>query len=107
MDTPTEYQLVQEKIREYIRRLGEKHIPLWRLYLFGSHAKGTAGRDSDIDLAIFLDQDDIEGFSETVALMRLCWDIDLRIEPHVFARTDFNVYDPFISEIVRTGERLI
>lgn len=107
MDVAADNQVVRDKIREYMQRLNEKCIPVWRIYLFGSHAKGTAGKDSDIDVAVFLDREDIEGFPETVALMRLCWDIDLRIEPHVFARTDFTMHDPFISEIVTTGERLI
>ena len=94
-------------IREYVQRLEEHHVGVWRIYLYGSHAKGTARPDSDIDLAVFLDRNEIEGFREDVELMRLRWDVDLRIEPHAFARTDFDERDPYIKEIIETGERIV
>jgi hypothetical protein len=37
----------------------------------------------------------------------LSCDVDLRIEPHSFARTDFDETDPYIKEIVETGERIL
>ena len=77
------------------------------MYLFGSFVKGTYDTDSDIDLAVFLDQDDIDGFNENVMMMKIRRRIDLRIEPHAFARTDFDETNPFINEIIRTGERII
>jgi len=58
-------------------------------------------------LAIFLDRDEINGFKEDVELMRLRWDVDLRIEPHAFAKSDFDETDPYIREIVQTGERIL
>jgi hypothetical protein len=39
--------------------------------------------------------------------MRLRWDIDLNIEPHAFARTDFDESDPFVNEVITKGERII
>ena len=99
--------LVHQKIEEYLRRLQEHDIGVWRIYLYGSYAKGTAGPDSDIDLAVFLDRDEIDGFREDVELMRLRWDVDLRIEPHAFARSDFGETNPYIKEIVETGERIV
>ena len=100
-------QLTHSIVGEYVRRLAKHHIGVWRIYLYGSYAKGTAGPDSDIDLAIFLDRDEIDGFREDVELMRLRWDVDLRIEPHAFGRSDFDETDPFIREIVETGERIV
>ena len=107
MAVTVDKQLIYEKIRQYADRLAKNNIKVWRMYLFGSYAKGTYDSDSDIDLAVFLDRDDIEGFTEQVELMRLRWDIDLGIEPHAFARTDFDETDPFINEIIKTGERII
>lgn len=98
---------VNEVIQAYARRLVESGIPVWRIYLFGSHAKGKATDDSDIDLAVFLDKDDIAGFPEDVELMRLRRDLDLRIEPHAFAKTDFEDRDPFLEEIIETGKRIV
>jgi hypothetical protein len=85
----------------------QSSVPVWRLYLYGSYAKNTYNADSDIDLAVFWDRDDIDGFDEDVLLRKLCWDIELRIEPHSFARTDFDETDPCIREIIETGERIL
>ncbi len=63
--------------------------------------------DSDIDLAVFWDRDDIDGLDEDIQLRMLSWDVDLRIDPHSFARTDFDETDPFVREIIATGERII
>ncbi|HNR32282.1 MAG TPA: nucleotidyltransferase domain-containing protein [Candidatus Hydrogenedentes bacterium] len=100
-------RVIRGIIDRYVRLLNDRRIPVWRIYLYGSHAKGAARPDSDIDLAIFLDQDDIDGFREDVELMRLRWDIDLRIEPHAFARSDFDETDPYIREIIDSGARIV
>ena len=107
MVVETDKQIVIQKVGEYIKRLRENHIDIWRLYLYGSYAKDTYRRDSDIDLAIFLNQEDIDGFEECRLLMKLRWDVDLSIEPHCFAKTDFDAADPYIKEIVKTGVRLL
>ncbi|MFH0726974.1 MAG: nucleotidyltransferase domain-containing protein [Pseudomonadota bacterium] len=99
--------LIDTQIKRYIQTLQENQIAVWRLYLFGSHARGTAQEDSDIDLAVFLDHDEIDGFDEDVQLMRLTRDVDLRIEPHSFSRKDFENADPFVQEIIATGERIL
>lgn len=98
--------VIRRIVGAYARKLADNKIPVWRMYLFGSQVTGRAGPDSDIDVAVFLDKDDIDGFDEDVELMHLRWDIDLRIEPHTFARPDFDE-DPFVGEIVKTGERIV
>jgi predicted nucleotidyltransferase len=100
-------QLAYRKIKDYVQALERCNIPIWRLYLYGSYAKNTYHAQSDIDLAVFWDRNDIDGFDEDVLLRKLSLDIDLRIEPHSFARSDFDETDPYIREIIRTGERII
>ena len=56
---------------------------------------------------MFWDKDDIDGFDENVQLLKLTRNVDLRIEPHSFARTDFDETNPYIKEIIETGERII
>lgn len=107
MDQKPIGSIIDTQVRRYIQTLRENKIAVWRLYLFGSHAKGTAKVDSDIDLAVFLDREEIDGFDEDVNLMRLTRDVDLRIEPHSFSRRDFENPDPFIHEIVSTGKRIL
>ena len=99
-------QMIAGTIKAYVQRLAEHGIPVWRIYLFGSYARGAATKDSDIDLAVFLDRDDIDGFREDIELMRLRRDLDLRIEPHTFANSDFDETDPYIKEIIDTGQRI-
>jgi predicted nucleotidyltransferase len=100
-------QLIYQKIREYLRSLERSNVPVWRLYLYGSYAKDTYHANSDIDLAVFWDRDDIDGFDEDVLLRKLSGEVDLRIEPHSFARTAFDETDPYIKEIIETGERIL
>jgi predicted nucleotidyltransferase len=103
----TDHSLIESQIGRYIKALRENQIAIWRLYLFGSHVTGRAHQESDIDLAVFLDFDEIDGFDEDVHLMSLTRTIDLRIEPHTFSRKDFENPDPFVREIITTGERLL
>lgn len=100
-------QVVYANIKKYLDTLRENKIAVWRLYIFGSHAKGTAQPESDIDLAVFWDQDEIDDFDADVQLMRLTRNVALDIEPHSFSKKDFENPDPFIKEIITTGERII
>jgi predicted nucleotidyltransferase len=93
-------------VRDYLKVLAESGVPVWRVYLFGSWAKGTALPESDIDLAVFLDQDEMDGFEEDARLMKLRRRVDLRIEPRSFSRADAGDPDPFVREIMATGERV-
>lgn len=43
----------QEKIQEMVRRIVKRFQPE-RIILFGSHARGTAGADSDVDLLVVM-----------------------------------------------------
>ncbi len=45
--------LVQKKIEEMVRRIVEQFHPE-KIILFGSHARGTAGPDSDVDLLVVM-----------------------------------------------------
>lgn len=47
---------VAEKIREMVRRIVERFRPE-KIILFGSHATGTAGPDSDVDLLVVMNAD--------------------------------------------------
>jgi predicted nucleotidyltransferase len=64
-------RVILGKIKEYVNVLRENGIDVWRLYLFGSYASGAAAAHSDIDLAVFLNTTDIDGFREDLKLMRL------------------------------------
>ena len=103
----TDNRLVYRKIQEYIEILKTHGIGVWRVYLYGSYVKGKYTKNSDIDLAIFLDLNELDGFEEDALLMKLRRKVDLSIEPHSFAKTDFDPSNPLIKEILKTGERIL
>ena len=106
MDFRPAKQLAYQKIFDYIKKLQAEDVKIWRLYLYGSYANNTHNDDSDIDLAIFLDKDELDVFDEDVQLMKLRRDIDIRIEPHPFAKSDFDETNPFIK-VILDGERIV
>lgn len=100
-------QVILDHIKKYVKTLEENNIPISRLYMFGSHAKGTGRADSDIDVAVFLDQDEIDDFDVDVRLMQLTRNVSFSIEPHSFSRKDLENPDPFVEEIVSSGKRIL
>ena len=90
---------------EYIKSI-PVNLGLSKAYLFGSYSKGNQYPDSDIDIAVILKKID-NFFDVQMQLMRLRRNIDLRIEAHPIAETDFIPENPFAYEIINTGIRLI
>jgi predicted nucleotidyltransferase len=90
--------------QKYILNVNRKfHIE--KAYLFGSFAKGTQHRDSDIDLAlVFQNVDDI--IEMQILLLQLRTEDDLLIEPHPFLYRDFNFSNPMVAEILKDGIEL-
>jgi len=75
-----------------------------KMILFGSQASGNTRRDSDIDICVVSPQFGRDEMAESVRLKILSVPIDIRIEPHPYSVTDFQVEeDPFAHEIKRTG----
>jgi len=97
---------VENTVQKYLSILALHKIPVSQVYLFGSCAKGTQHKDSDIDIAIFWDTDEIDSFSSDLLLMKLTRQVDLRIEPHSFSRQEISNPDPFVAEILATGKRI-
>ena len=76
-------------------------------YLFGSYARGTQDRWSDIDLAVVSSDFSEDLFEERLVLMRLACEIDERIEPKSFRPDGFEPIDPLVHEIQKHGVKLI
>ena len=90
-----------ETARKYIAQIPHD-LGLKRAYLFGSHAQGLEREESDIDIALILDNMP-DFFSTQMLLMRLRRKVDLRIEPHPICEKDFNTMNPFACEIQKYG----
>lgn len=77
-----------------------------KAYIFGSYAKGTQRKESDIDIAVvFGHMDDF--FEMQMELFRRRRNIDLRIEPHPFDMDDFSENNPIAAEIMNTGIEIL
>lgn len=53
MDLPSDHKITLDRIEEMVRRIAQRFHPE-RIILFGSHARGTAGPDSDVDLLVVM-----------------------------------------------------
>jgi predicted nucleotidyltransferase len=94
------------KIAERYISLVSKKYAIENAILFGSFAKGTNHRDSDIDLAIiFKSIDDIIDLQ--IELLKMRTDDDLLIEPHPFLSIDFEISNPVVSEILKDGIEIL
>ena len=79
-----------------------QNFPVKEIILYGSYAKETARKDSDIDVAVILDAVEVDYLTVGARLFRLSRDIDLRIEPVLLERGD--ELSGFLEEISKTGE---
>jgi len=75
------------------------------IFMFGSYAKGTYHEESDIDIAVILNDFD-NPINIQLELMRLRRKIDSRIEPHPFREKDFHVNNPVAHEILQYGQKI-
>ena len=95
-----------EKVRDYQKLVKQSSfpMPIESVYLFGSYAKGTAHKDSDIDVALVVNHFEGDFFDVIPPIWRLIEKVDFRIEPVVVARdTD---YAGFLDEIQHTGVKI-
>jgi len=83
-------------------------MPIDKVFLFGSLAKGNADAHSDIDLCFFSqsfeNKDTFTIVKELFRLSRKYGDFD--IEPHIFSASDLEADNPFVKEVLRTGVEL-
>ena len=89
--------------REYVDLVKAGNFPMTieRTYLFGSFAKGTPHKDSDIDVA-FIVRNWTGGYFDTIVpVWSLREKIDSRIEPHIIDPEED--YSYFEQEIEKTG----
>jgi uncharacterized protein len=91
---------IVEKLTRY-KELVAMHFDIEMLILFGSHAKGTANEDSDIDVAVVVKKINTDFGDYAPLLWKLRRQIDSRIEPVLIEKD----YDPggFLQEILSSG----
>ena len=90
-------------ISKYIEELEKNGIPISEAILFGSHAKGKAKPESDIDIALISVAFTGDRFEDRRRIVPFRRRIDNRIEPIPFRPEDFENGGIMVEEIKKTG----
>ncbi len=77
---------IARRFQEAVRARG---YPVQRMLIYGSVARDEATEDSDLDIAVICEPFASTRQEENVALRRLRWGIDMRIEPFCLHADDF------------------
>ena len=94
-------------VKKYIQELERNQISVREAVIFGSHARGTANPESDIDVALVSDAFTGDRFEDRRRIVPLRRKIDSRIEPMPFRPEDFNNGGTLAEEIKRTGITIV
>jgi uncharacterized protein len=98
---------IKEHIDAYIAEI-KKDIPVDAVYMFGSHARGSAGPSSDIDLAIVSPAFAEDRHESGKWLFRKLWNVSYKnfdlvpYSPESFK----NGFSPLLDQIRKTGVRV-
>lgn len=100
-DTP------EKLIKKYRQVLKAEGIPVGKMILFGSYAKGEAKPWSDVDVCVVSSSFGRDPYQEMVRLKQLTVRVDSMIEPHPYNPADLaDPLDPLAWEIQRTGKTI-
>ena len=102
-----DFEAVTQLCKQYADNV-RRHMPVGKVVLFGSYAKGTANEHSDVDICFFLDSFQgrrrLDILKDLFVLMRGYDDADF--EPTVFETSDMENDNPFVKEVLRTGREI-
>lgn len=92
-------------IKKFAAALGKEGIKIDKIVLYGSHAKGKASPDSDIDVAVVSRDFGKDRTEEGMLLFRIAGEIDVRIEPVPISLESYknDTWIPLIYEIRTKG----
>ena len=94
-----------ERVRLFAKQVNESGITLKKVVLFGSYARNTQHKWSDIDVALVADDFNGSGFYDIALFGKTLIKKPFRtIQPKTYNTRQFNsANDPFIKEILQTG----
>jgi predicted nucleotidyltransferase len=95
------------EIESFSRELAREFRPK-RIVLFGSHATGRAGADSDVDLLVSMEHEGCGAHvaAEIIRRLRPRFSVDLVIRSEDEIRERLRMHDFFLAEILREGRVL-
>lgn len=100
---------IDERLKEAVRRLVEAYQPE-AIWLFGSHARGDAGPDSDYDLMVIVpddaDRERRQSFAGYRALKGIGFPKDVLVATHTGFHKRLHIAATLPATILREGRRL-
>jgi len=103
-----DFEAVTQVCRQYADDV-RRAMPVDKVMLFGSYAKGTADERSDIDICFFLDNYGGKRRMDILKdLLVMTYGYkDAFFEPIVFETSELQNDNPFVKEILRTGKEIL
>jgi len=101
-------ETVNTIVRQYIADV-KKSMPIDKVYLYGSYARGTQGENSDIDICFFSQAFETRRTLDVLTelfYLKIKYDKDILIEPNAFPASELYNDNPFVKEILRTGREI-
>lgn len=94
---------VKIQVQKYLDILKKDNLPIQKVFVYGSYAKGTSHKLSDIDMFVVSQK-----FTNTWSAIEYLWsrrpfDVDYTIEPIGFSVKDFREGSSLVDEIKKTG----
>ena len=104
-----DFEAVNQLARDFAVDVSHE-LPVEKVFLFGSYAKGNANEQSDIDICFFLK--DYNGKRRVDVLTQILGIGGKKFtgaffEPIVFETSEIHNDNPFVKEILATGKELI
>ena len=104
----TDFETVITIVQQYIADV-KKVMPIDKVYLYGSYAKGIQRDNSDVDICFFSQafesRHSLDILTELFYL-KIKYDKDILIEPNAFPVSALYNDNPFVKEIIRTGREI-
>ena len=93
-----------EKVNQFRKTIEAAGLPVEKMVVFGSQAKGNATKDSDIDVCVVSKNFGKDDIDEMQWLWKKTRFVDTRIEPYPLSSDEFaHGYSPIIDEIRKYG----
>lgn len=98
---------IKNTVIKFARTIKNQGIPIAKLIIFGSYAKGKAKGYSDIDLCIVSPKFGKDHIDELQFLLKLSRNVDDRLEPIPVSIEEYKSdTSPFIFEVKRFGKEI-
>jgi len=101
-------ETINNIVQEYITDV-KKAMPIDKIYLYGSYAKGKQRENSDIDICFFSKEFESRRSLDVLTelfYLKVKYDKDVMIEPNAFPVSEMYNDNPFVKEILRTGREI-